>query len=411
MAAAYGSVWLLARLLRPRGPRAFVPSGRILVTGTFHNPGWFLSHLRPLGLSGAGTVVVVTDPGHVAPDGVTLAPPPVWASLFLGRALARLVWTVALSLRERPDLYMGYHLLPNSLIALAAARLFGRPACYQMTGGPVELAGGGHRSLGNPVMAALGGPRAWLERLALAVTAEFDLVVVRGAGAARFLEERGIGGRTAIVPGSVDSSRFRGHGERVFDLVFVGRLVEGKQPLEFLEIVAEVARRRPRVRAAILGEGPLLPAVRARIASLGSTVSVDVPGQVTDVAAVLGRTRVFVLPSLSEGLSIALAEAMMCGAVPLATRVGDLGDLVAQGTSGYLFAPGDRDAFVRAACGLLDDETCWARLSQAASAAARTHMDLPRVASLWRAQLGAAIERAGGGQPAGAPAASEACRR
>jgi glycosyltransferase involved in cell wall biosynthesis len=209
----------------------------------------------------------------------------------------------------------------------------------------------------------------------------------------------------------VDSARFRGQEHRVFDLVFAGRLVDGKQPLEFVEIVAEVARRRPQVRAAILGGGPLLSAVRERIGSLGSTVSVDLPGQVTDVAAVLARARVFVLPSLSEGLSIALAEAMMCGAVPLATRVGDLGDLVAHGTNGYLLSPGDREGFVREACALLADDGLWARMSRAASASARAHVDLPRVAALWNAHLGAAIERAGGGRPVAAAVVSEACRR
>jgi glycosyltransferase involved in cell wall biosynthesis len=411
MAATYATVWVVARLGRLRGARAFTPSGRILVTGTFHNPGWFLSHLRPLGLSGVGTVTVVSDPGHPVVDGVTLAPPPRWMSSLLGRALARFAWIVVLSLRERPDLYMGYHLLPNSLAALVAARLFGRPACYQMTGGPVEIAGGGHGSLGNPVMSALGRPRAWLERLALAVTGEFDLVVVRGSGGARFLGEHGLGARTTIVPGSVDSARFAGHGDRNLDLVFVGRLVGGKQPLEFVDIVAEVARRRPGVRAAVLGSGPLLTAVRERIASLGPDVSVDLPGQVADVATVLARARVFVLPSLSEGLSIALAEAMMCGAVPLATRVGDLADLVAHGTNGYLLSAGDREGFVREACALLADDVRWARMSQAASASARAHMDLPRVASLWGAHLRATIERAGGGPSVAAPAVSAACRR
>jgi glycosyltransferase involved in cell wall biosynthesis len=411
MGLAYVAVWLMARLLRPRGPRAFASSGRILVTGTFHNPGWSEAHLRPLGLSGVGAVLVVTDPGQVEVDGVELAPPPRWASALLGRALSRLAWMIVLSLRHRPDLYMGYHLLPNALAALAVARLFGRPACYQMTGGPVEIAGGGNRSLGNPVMSSLGRPRAWLERLALAVVGEFDLVVVRGSGGARFLDEHGIGRRSAIVTGSVDGARFRGQDDRVWDLVFVGRLVEGKQPLEFLEIVAEVARRRPLVRAALLGSGPLLDAARRRIASLGATVSVDLPGQVADVAAVLGRARVFVLPSLSEGLSIALAEAMMCGAVPLATRVGDLGDLVADGENGYLLSPDDREGFVREACALLADGALWARMSQGATASARALMELDRVASLWGVHLRATIERAGGGRPGAARVASETCRR
>jgi glycosyltransferase involved in cell wall biosynthesis len=392
--AAYAAVLAVAALFPRAGRRAWTRRGCVLVTGTFHNPGWYASHLRPLSLAGAGTVLVVADGTHADIAGVRVLPPPRWLARLLGRAGAKLLWIIALSVRHRPDLYMGYHILPNSSLALVAARLFGRPACYQMTGGPVEIVGGGYRSLGNALLGRLRVPSPRLERLALRVARAFDLVVVRGTGGAAFLAARGL--RGAIVPGSVDGTRFRGAGERSFDLAFVGRLAPGKQPLEFVEIVAAVARRGRAVRAVILGDGPLRGEVERRVADLGLEGRVEIAGQVAHVADVIARARLFVLPSLSEGLSIALAEAMMAGCVPLAARVGDLGDLVADGVNGYLLDPRDRDGFVARAVALLEDEAAWGRLSASASASARAHMDLAHVATLWRARLHETIVRAGG---------------
>jgi glycosyltransferase involved in cell wall biosynthesis len=258
---------------------------------------------------------------------------------------------------------------------------------------------GGGSTAGNPVLATVGGGSPRLERLALSVVGEFDLVVVRGAGGARFLAERGVRAPVAIVPGSVDPARFRPAGDRVYDLAFVGRLVAGKQPLEFVEIAARVARSRGSVRAILLGDGPLRGEVEQRVLSLGLRGSVEVAGQVEDVAAVLSLARLFVLPSLSEGLSIALAEAMTAGAVPLAARVGDLADLVAEGANGYLLAPDDREGFVRRAEALLADPRLWARMSEAASASARAHMGLPHVASLWSTHLREVMRSAGAAVP------------
>jgi glycosyltransferase involved in cell wall biosynthesis len=189
------------------------------------------------------------------------------------------------------------------------------------------------------------------------------------------------------------------------DLVFVGRLVPGKQPLAFVEIVGRIARRQPALRAMLLGDGPLRDAVERRAAELGLGGCLEVAGQVADVADVLGRSRIFVLPSLSEGLSIALAEAMAAGAVPLATRVGDLADLVTDGVNGYLLDPFDHEGFVRHADVLLRDAAHWRRLSAAAASAARAHMDLPRVAALWSARLRETVQAAGGAGEDRRPAA------
>jgi glycosyltransferase involved in cell wall biosynthesis len=378
------------------GRRSHARTGRAVVIGTFHNPGWYLSHAVPLARSGLREVIVVTHDVLPAIEGVRLAPPPRWLTRLAGRACSKFVWALHVGRQSGADVFIGYHIIPNATMALAAARLLGRAACYQMTGGPVELLGGGYLATENQVLGRLGAPSPRLERLALRAAAAFDLVVVRGQSAARFVLERAPGPRVAVIPGSIDLARFpESAAERRCDLVFVGRLAPTKQPLQFVDIVAAVRHRLPGTRARIVGDGPLMADVRRRIGELALDEAIEVRGQTADVAACLADARVFVLTSRSEGLSIAMAEAMACGVVPVVADVGDLGDLVTDGRNGFLIEPGNLEQYADRAVAILSDDAWRRQLSAAAARDARTRHGLTHIASLWREQLVAPAPRSG----------------
>ncbi len=383
---AVATIYLIAlgvcKCRRPSMPRQDTLR-RIAVAGTFHNPGWFLSHIKPLAKSGAAEVLVVAGESLPSVDRVRFVCPPPWISKVVGRACAKFLWTLFTGASARPDLYIGYHILPNAIIALIAGRLFGCPTCYQMTAGPMEIEGGGSGVRENMVLKRLGRPSPWLERLVWAIVREFDLVVVRGNRARRFLADHGITDSVAIIAGSVDTERFKTQATRSYDVIFVGRLVEVKQPLALVDIIASVARSIPSIRMALLGDGPLLEDVRGRIVQAGLTKNIELLGQRADVENFLSRSRVFILPSLSEGLSIALAEAMISGAVPIVANVGELGDLVQNGVNGYLVEPTDHEGFASRIRALLQDEESWGRLSQAAVQSGLAYNGLEQVSALW----------------------------
>jgi glycosyltransferase involved in cell wall biosynthesis len=375
---------VLPRAGAPRGSN----SGYLVITGAFHNPGWFVSHVTPLGRCGFRRVLVVTHGDLPSVEGVTVEGPPRWLTVLTGRAFSKLIWTIRVGLRVNADVFMGYHILPNSTTSLIAARLLGRPSCYQMTAGPIEVIGGGCGSWENPILRRLRRPSSFLEGLGLAVVRQFDLVVVRGMEARRFVQERAAPPRVEIVPGSVDVSRFSGDaGARTYDAIFVGQLVPRKQPLLFVDVVRAVRDSRP-IRAAIVGDGPLMPDVRRRIAELGLDGAIDLHGRIADVGPLLSRSRVFVLPSRSEGLSIAMAEAMICGAVPVVADVGDLKDLVKNGETGYLIPEDDVQQYARRIETLLNDVAHWEHLSRNASRAARANNGLDEVTARWAEHLG-----------------------
>jgi len=392
----YGLALLLCRLLDRRGEGATRCSGCMLAIGTFYNPNWVRSHIRPLARAGLGTVVLVCDSEVRAMvsapmDNVRFECPPSWMNAALTRAGAKFAWTLRCALRYRPDLYMGYHIFPAAVSALVVARLFNRPACYQDTSGPLELEGGGWHAE-NPALAALQRPSRLIERAAAAVVREFDSVVVRGSGAEAYIRRLGYRGSMATITGSVEpAGRWRGFDSRAIDIVFVGRLCEYKRPDRFIAALAEVVKTLPAVRAVMIGDGPDAAAVKAQADALGVSSNVQFLGKRSDVDRLLAQSRVFLLTSRWEGLSIAMIEAMAAGAVPVVADVGDLGDFVENGTTGFILAPDDIAGYARGCVQALSSEQAWTALSRQATSASLARSGIHAISRRWRLHLRAVI--------------------
>jgi len=382
----YGGVLVLvdvARRLRPvRSSSA--RCRRLILTGTFYHERWFRSHLTPLSRSGIEEIIVVCDEPRTALAKVRYCCPPRWVSRVFGRAAAKAAWMIAAGVKHPADLFMGYHFFPGALTALVAAGLCGGRSCYQSTGGPIEVLGGGFGNE-NPFMSRLASSSAVLESLAMRLIRRFDCVVVRGGIARRFFADTRASVHVAVIPGSVNGDGTDAIDERTLDMVFVGRLTEIKQPLQFVEIVAKVKAARPTVRAAVVGDGPLLSSARQLADRLGVSDCIEFMGRRDDVDAIVARAKVFVLTSRSEGLSIALAEAMSRGLPAVVANVGELSALVEDDRTGWLIEPNDIDAYAQRIVGLLDDEARWSAFSQAARRAARDLTGVDNVARRWDA--------------------------
>jgi glycosyltransferase involved in cell wall biosynthesis len=394
LACVYGATLALCRLLRRQGRAPAPRSGCILVIGTFHNPNWFHAHVRPLVRSGVGEVILVCDePVQNAEGGVRFECPPRRLAAVATRAGAKFLWALRATLRYRPDLYMGYHILPAGVMALVLGRLFGRPASYQATSGAAQLEGGGW-SVENRLLAALQRPSALVERLAHGVVREFDSVVVRGSGTEAYIRRIGYQGSLAVITGSVDiPGPWRDFQERSIDLAFVGRLAGIKRPDRFVAVAAALAKTLPRMRAVMVGDGPEAPRLAALVREAGIESSVELLGQRSDVNDILTRSRVFMLTSRSEGVSIAMLEAMAAGAVPVVAEVGDLGDFIDHGENGFLVAQDDVAGYASAALALLSSEQAWRRFARQALASSAETTGVDAIARRWNQHLRAVMAK------------------
>jgi glycosyltransferase involved in cell wall biosynthesis len=128
----------------------------------------------------------------------------------------------------------------------------------------------------------------------------------------------------------------------------VASLTPKKGHAVLLHALVELRNRGVRCVALFAGEGP----ERARLESLATQLNlgdaVHLLGGVNNIADVLAATDIFVLPSLIEGLPLALLEAMHAGMPIVATAVGGVPEAIASGSNGLLVPSGDAAALAAA---------------------------------------------------------------
>jgi glycosyltransferase involved in cell wall biosynthesis len=148
------------------------------------------------------------------------------------------------------------------------------------------------------------------------------------------------------------------------------RLTPMKGIERFLDAASVIARSHSNVRFLVIGgpshigDGSYKLELERYAESLGLGKRLVFTGFRTDVAKILPEIDISVLPSLSEGLSNSVLEAMSAGVPVIATRVGGTPEAVEDGSTGLLIPPGDLDALIRAIAFLLDNPQSARRMGE-----------------------------------------------
>lgn len=130
--------------------------------------------------------------------------------------------------------------------------------------------------------------------------------------------------------------------DRRFLIGSVGRLVAIKDHGTLLRAAETLVLQGLDVHVLIVGAGPEMPNLQKYVAgSTNLTGRVTFPGDSERVSELLNAMDAFVLPSICEGMSNTILEAMACGVPAIVTRTGGNPELIEEGRSGYLFPPGN----------------------------------------------------------------------
>src|SRR3989454_4757191 len=179
-------------------------------------------------------------------------------------------------------------------------------------------------------------------------------------------------------------------------LLAVGNLYPVKGHRDLVSALAQLVPRHPTLHAAIAGRGELEMALREDAATRGMGGRLHLLGLRGDVGSLLAAADVFVLPSRSEGLPLALLEAMFAGRPIVATRVGEVPTVLADGAAGLLVDPGSPDQLAAAIDRLLGDpalaQTLGSRAQERANAEFHVSRMVERYASLYRDALDRATQ-------------------
>ncbi len=146
--------------------------------------------------------------------------------------------------------------------------------------------------------------------------------------------------------------RASGFGPECTVIGTVGRIQDVKDHAGLLDAFVHLCERFPEksanLRLVIIGEGSLLPALRAKAAAAGIADRVWLPGARTDVAEILRGLDIFAMSSLAEGTPGSALEAMASGLPVVGTRVGGIPEVIDEGVTGLLVPHSDPAAMADA---------------------------------------------------------------
>lgn len=260
-----------------------------------------------------------------------------------------------------------------------------------------------------PVIATVHGRSYYADggrrRLAYRVVSRAAVMVAVSEDVRRFVVERtGVSARrvrvvyNGIGPAGPVSGEARGRlradlgirdGERV--VAVVGSLYGVKGHRYLLEAAPSVLEACPSTVFLIAGRGECEAALREQARSLGIDARVRFLGFRQDVPALLAICDVFVQPSLSEGLSIAILEAMAAARPVVTTRVGGNPELVVDGQTGVLVEHSDAGRLASAVTRILTDPAEARRLGENGLSRVRSRFTIGAMVTEYEAIYDAAL--------------------
>jgi colanic acid/amylovoran biosynthesis glycosyltransferase len=216
-------------------------------------------------------------------------------------------------------------------------------------------------------------------------------------------------GRVHLLHLGVDLQRFQPPAERPaggpLRILHVGRLVAKKGLATLIEATAELKARGIECELTVIGDGPLLGALRKAVGA-NPRVRFLGPGDSRAVCAAMAEAQVFCLPSQTdaqgdqEGLPVVLMEAAATGLPLVGTRHSGIVEIVRDGETGILVSERDPHGLAEALDRLARDAPLRLRLGCGARALAEAEFDLRRQTGRLEALFDAVLEAARGGPPA-----------
>jgi len=262
----------------------------------------------------------------------------------------------------------------RDLMYMVVARLCRARVLYQVHGGPL------------PQAFCRGGRMA--RAFVRATLGLADTIVVLSSSEQEAFCRFGVAPQVLALPNAIDCrpygalERERAAPARPLRLLYLGRLVREKGLYELIEGLNLARSRGAAVELIMAGDGPEAGALReAAAAGGGAPVGFVGPVHGADKLTLLRWADALALPSYSEGLPYALLESMAAGVPALATRVGAIPEVVADGVNGLLLEPRSAPEIAAAIQTLAEDRAALARMSEASRATIAARYSIDRLSA------------------------------
>ncbi|MCC4226124.1 glycosyltransferase family 4 protein [Vibrio campbellii] len=155
-----------------------------------------------------------------------------------------------------------------------------------------------------------------------------------------------------------------------------GRLWEQKNPILLLESIADIIKGDGKLHLVYFGDGPYLSKLKILAEQYGIEENIHLPGWVDDVSLYLNNLDVFVLPSLWEGMPLAILEASSCGVPSIVSDIPGNKSLIANGVNGLVFESGSKSSLHKSLNKMIYDNHLRASMSEASRSMVEEKHDL-----------------------------------
>jgi glycosyltransferase involved in cell wall biosynthesis len=247
--------------------------------------------------------------------------------------------------KRRLDAVLAIYAFPQGLVATIVGMLTRRKVAVLTDGGDLDIL----------------LRRPFIGSLILASLRKVTVVATLNKTKASMLSSLGI--RTEIICPiiGVDTSHFQFvsfEDKERGSVLFVGRLSKEKCVDVLLEACSILRREGVRFKLRLVGDGPLRNQISETVRQLHLTHSVDIEGYVShsEIHEYFSKSSVFVLPSIREGLSVALIEAMSSGCLCIVSDIPDNREVIRHGHNGFTFHANDEQDLAKEILGAISQQ-------------------------------------------------------
>lgn len=233
---------------------------------------------------------------------------------YLYEPLQLLIYTF----KYRPDLINGVFTLPKGLYSLISAKLGNSKSMVSIIGGVPEIHTYSRFK------------RFW-KWLNFWIYRNSDIVTTKGNMIKNYIINNGISNNKVIVfNGAIDIDEFNSFqsSDRTIDILFVGEFSELKGPNRVINIIEKLIYKygMKDISAVFLGKGQKIKEISTYIHRNDLQKNIQLLGYSDKIPEYLNRAKLLIMPSISEGLSTTMLEAMSSKCVPIVSDVGNMTD-------------------------------------------------------------------------------------
>ena len=134
--------------------------------------------------------------------------------------------------------------------------------------------------------------------------------------------------RNVVNPNELKDIAVNDKNKYSFDLVFLGRMEDVKNPLRFIDIISQIQKNERDIKVAMIGDGSLMDEVKAKVNALGLIKNIIIFGNLINPYKILLSSKILVITSRYEGTPMNALESIACGIPIISTPVDGLLEII-----------------------------------------------------------------------------------